>query len=341
MAYTTINKYTDFFNTVTYTATSGTTSVTGVTFQPDLIWAKDRGRAENPPVYDSVRGAGKRFLTSVTTAENDEGSNGISFDADGFTTGQDGSSGQDGENYVAWNWKAGTTSGLSGGTITPSAYSINTTAGFGIYKRTGTATAGTIAHGLGDVPKFIISKNLSSGSNIRCYHVSRGNTKCINLNEQNAEETNSMWNDTTPTSTVYSIGSNNDGNKSGDTFIDYVFCEKRGYSKFNNYVGNNNATRGAFAYTGFKPAFILLKDASGSSDWQILDNKREGYNPDNDRIKANSNQAEDSTDYLDILSNGFKIYSTSGDYNTDGNVFIYAAFGQSIVGTNQIPTTAR
>ena len=127
MAYTTINKYTDFFNTVTYTATSGTTSVTGVTFQPDLIWAKDRGRAENPPVYDSVRGAGKRFLTSVTTAENDEGSNGISFDADGFTTGQDGSSGQDGENYVAWNWKAGTTSGLSGGDITPSAYSINTT----------------------------------------------------------------------------------------------------------------------------------------------------------------------------------------------------------------------
>ena len=344
MAYSTIDKSSLFQNNVLYTGTSGTTDVTGVGFEPSLIWAKDRGRAENPCCYDAVRGGGKRLLTSASNAENDEGSNGISaFNSDGFTCGQDGSSGQDGENYVAWNWKAGTTSGLSGGTITPTAYSINTTSGIGIYHYNCTGANATIAHGLSSAPKMLITKSLGDTSPWAVWHTGLTDaTKYLVLNTTAAEATGAaMWNSTAPSSSVISLGTDGQTNGTGKNNIMYAFSEVTGYSAFGRYKGNGNAS-GPYIYTGFKPSFIMVKRYdSGTINWVIADNKREGYNPDNDPLYPDVNVAEGTADNITICSTGFKIINSGDDYNNDGGYYIYAAFGQPIVGSNGVVATGR
>ena len=337
--YTTINKSTDYQNTVLYSGTGSSQTISGVGFQPDMVWNKRRNGSGNYSINDAVRGSTYEIFPNTSDVQSNQTSGMTAFTSDGFTVDSN-ELNTSGWTYASWNWKAGTTSGLSGGTITPSAYSINTTAGFGIYKRTGTATAGTIAHGLGAVPRFIILKGLTWGSNWRCYHADVGNNKCLNLNENGTPETNTMWNDTTPTDTVYSTGSNNDGNKSGESIIEYVFTEKAGFSKFGKYQGNGNAD-GAFIYTGFKPTWLLIRRTDSADNWTINDNKRLGYNADNNELFANLNNAEDSNDVVDLLSNGFKLRHTAGRHNTEGADYVYAAFGQTIVGTNNVPATAR
>ena len=331
----------DYFSTVLYTGNQpADNAITGVGFSPNFVWVKNRDATTANVLFDTVRGVGKSLYSNTTGTEVTDAAGMKSFDADGFTVGDWSQPNTNGDDYVSWNWKAGTTSGLSGGTITPAAYSINTTSGFGIYQRVGTATAGTIAHGLGAVPKFIIHKGMTWSSNWRCYHVDVGNDKCLNLNETGAAETNTMWNDTTPTDTVYSTGSNNDGNKSGESIIEYVFTEKTGFSKFGKYQGNGNAD-GAFIYTGFKPTWLLIRRTDSEDNWTINDYKRLGYNADNNELFANLNNAEDSNDVVDLLSNGFKLRHTAGRHNTEGADYVYAAFGQTMVGTNNVPATAR
>ena len=347
MAYTTINKSSLYQNTVTYQGTSGTTDVTGVGFQPDWIMTKDRGRAEHLSVYDAVRGGGKRVLTSATNAENDEGSNGISaFNSDGFTCGQDGSSGQDGENYVAWNWKAGTTSGITTNgstTITPSSYSFNQTAGISILKYSGNGTAGAkLAHGLGATPNFYITKRLDDSSFWGVYHDSLTITSnyALRLNTTGTQDASaSYWNGTVADSVNLTLGDYADINGSGNDYICYAFTSKIGYSKFGEYVGNGS-TNGPMIFTGFKPALVILKKYSNTGNWMIYDNKREGYNVDNDHLKVNSTDAEGTSDDLDLLSNGFKLRTSGSGENGSGSNYIYMAFGQSIVGSNNIPATA-
>jgi hypothetical protein len=346
MAYSGISKPSLYFNTKLWTGTGdSTTAVTGVGFQPDWVWVKNRDVADDHMLFDAVRGVTKRLFSNSTGAEGTDAQTLTSFDSDGFTTGTNRATGGDsGNKMVAWNWKAnGSGSSNTDGNIT-STVSANTTAGFSIVKVAKSNTnVATIGHGLGVAPKFIIGKDLDAADNWTCYHASLGNGKGIYLNATNAETSAStFWNSTSPTSSVFTIGSDNTWNSPSILF--YCFAEKKGYSKFGSYTGNANAD-GTFIYTGFKPAFIMAKrtDSSSNGNWIIWDNKRDGYNP-NKALFPNSNSAEQAyaSENIDILSNGWKQRGSS--FGNDGE-FIYMAFAAeplvANVGVNGVPATAR
>ena len=355
MAYTTINKSTDYFNTKLYTGNATTNHAqTGVGFQPDWLWIKERGGSGSHILVDSVRGVSSSSSPFIrTNANGAETTNNLndfikSLDSDGFTLGADSyftDVNKNNSTYTAWNWKAGNSAGSSNtdGSINTTSTSVNTTAGFSISKYTGTGSNATIGHGLGAVPKMIIVKNLDQNDDWYVYHVSRGATKHIILNSTGSGGTNStLWQDTTPTSSVFSIGTNNVVNTSGEKYIAYCFAEKTGYSKFGSYTGNGDAD-GTFVYTGFKPALIIIKSTGNAENWFIFDNKRPGYNLNANHLNPNSSTTEtaSSANTMDILSNGFKMRATNNGINRSGDTFIYAAIGQSLVGTNNTPCTAR
>ena len=346
MAYTTIDNPALFFNTVLYTGdlqdsdgTGHTQSITGVGFQPDWVWHKGRSGARTHLLVDRVRGVSSYnwIASNGNGAELTTNTNGAisSIDSDGITVqnGNDSSSksnnaGKNGETWVFWNWLAGgSTSSNGNGSIT-STVSVNTTAGFSIVSYTGTGSAATIGHGLGVAPRLIIIKNRSSTESWRIYHGDLGATKEIYLDLTSAAGTSSSsFNDTEPTSSVFSVGTGNGTNKSGDNLIAYCFAEKQGYSKFGSYTGNGNAN-GPFIYTGFRPAFLIIKPSSKVEEWTLLDNKRLGFNIDNNYVYPNQNYAEMTADRLDILSNGFKLRSATGELNTSSANMIYIAFAE-------------
>tara|TARA_R100001126_G_scaffold85773_1_gene54278 strand:+ start:683 stop:1744 length:1062 start_codon:yes stop_codon:yes gene_type:complete len=353
MAYTTIDKPTDYFNTITYTGDNTDRSFTGVGFQPDWVWVKARNNTTWHMLFDAVRGAGveKELHSNSTQAEgaSDNVAYGYinSFDTDGFST-IDGTSSSDalnesGRTYVAWNWLAGgSASSNSNGSIT-SSVSANTTAGFSIVSYTGTGSASTVGHGLGAVPKMIIIKSRNTTSLWGVYHQAIGNTHGLFLNATNAATSlSAYWNNTSPTSSVFSVGSDADINKSGDPLIAYCFAEKKGYSKFGSYDGNGNAD-GPFIHTGFKPAWLMIKGYAGTDDWIMMDNKRSGFNSENEYLDANNNSTEsDGSGNIDFLSNGFKIKSTFSSLNYSTGEYIYMAFAESpFVNSNGVPTNAR
>jgi len=333
------------FNTVLYTGNGGNArGITGVGFRPDFVWNKGRDDTWQHIVTDIVRGATKNLYTDANSAEVTDSTRLQSFDSDGFTVGTNNQINNNTDTYVAWNWKAGGGQGSSNtdGSINTTYTSVNTTAGFSISKYTGTGANATIGHGLGVAPAMMIIKATSFTEDWIVYHQSTGNTKKLDLNTANAADASvTYWNNTSPTSSVFSVGTNDRPNKSGATYVAYCFAEKKGYSKFGSYTGNGNAD-GAFVYTGFKPAFVMIKCSSGSNNWVMLDNKRVGYNPDNNRVYADVTNAEDTTDNTDILSNGFKSKFTGGTSNGSGATYIYMAFAENpIVGSNNIPATAR
>ena len=358
MAYTTINKHTDYFNTVTYTGDGNNTkAITGVGFQPDWTAIKIRDASHGTRQWDSTRGSNKELMWHQTNVETTDSSNGWigSWDSDGFTT-QAGSDAtkwnvnKSGNDYVAWNWKAngGTTSSNTDGTIT-STVQVNSTAGFSIVKYTGNGTAGaTVGHGLGAVPKMIITKDLGNGYSWTTYHSSLGATKYLYFNDTNASATYSgHFNDTEPTSSLFTLGTDASTNGSGNNIIAYCFTDVPGYSKFGSYTGNGS-TNGAFVYTGFKPSFVLIKRTSGTDGWILYDTKRETFNVHNLSLEPNNSAAEnDQSSYntIDIISNGFKCRGGSSGSGTgtnqSGGSYIYMAFGQSLVGSNNVPCTAR
>ena len=345
MAYTTINKSTDNFNTVLYTGNDSTQAITGVGFQPDLWWNKSRSGTHSAGVhclYDSVRGVTKRIKSNSTDAESTI-SGVTAFDSDGVTLGSENQSNGGSTNYVAWNWKAGNSSGITTNgstTITPTAYSFNATAGFSIIKYTGNGTTGAkYPHGLGVAPKMVIVKNLGTTDYWNVHHASLGNNSELYLNASDAAP-GSTGNGTTPDSVNIELeGTGNAHNGSGNNYIAYCFAEKTGYSKFGSYTGNGNAD-GTFVYTGFKPTFVLTKGNSAGENWFIHDGTRNTHNPTNKYIRPNLSNAEGSYDHLDLLSNGFKSIS-AGSTNGNNVQQIYMAFGQTLVGSNNIPCTAR
>ena len=343
MAYTTIDKPTDYFNTVLYTGngTAGRT-VTGVGFQPQWLWIKERSNVSTHSLTDIVRGASKRLQSSATDAEFDTGTDNVrSFDSDGFTVGTGGQVNENTETYVCWNWLAGgTASSNTDGGIT-SSVSANTTAGFSIVSYTGTGSAATVGHGLGVALSLYIVKNRSSAQAWRVFVSSLGADKILRLNATNAPSTDtSMWNNTSPTSSVFSIGTPAQVNTSGENYIAYCFAEKKGYSKFGSYTGDGNAN-GNFNYLGFKPSFILLK-GSNTENWSMYDNKRLGYNVDNNVLYPNASSTEGTSDDIDFLSNGFKIRRQTGLLNDNNVEYIYMAFAEApFVTSTGIPTTAR
>ena len=348
MAYTTINKSTDYFNTKIYTGDATTShAITGINFQPDMTWIKSRTSTDTHAIFDAVRGATKRIIPDNNTAEGTQSNGLTSFDSDGFTLGDAGLVNQN-YNYASWNWLAnGTGSANTYGSIN-STVSVNQTAGFSIVKWTGTQSLGTVGHGLNSVPKMIIIKNTSALENWIVYHNSLGNTKNLYLDEANAEHTRSdTFNNTSPTSSVFTVNTATGVNKTGSTMIAYCFEEKTGYSKFGSYTGNGS-TDGTFIYTGFKPAFLIVKNTNAGEAWGMHDNKRPGLGNGNApvghfELQPNLTNAENSSGaagQIDFLSNGFKLRTATNSLNVTQN-YIYMAFGQSLVGSNNVPCTAR
>ena len=344
MAYTTINKSTAHFNTKLYTGNGSARSITGVGFQPDWCWFKNRSTTNGHSIFDAVRGATKNIISNSNAAESTSSNGLTAFASDGFSVGTDGDVNGNGNNIVSWNWKAnGAGSANSDGSVS-STVSVNTTAGFSIVTWTSTGSAHTVGHGLGSTPAMIIMKGRHEANSWMVYHhknTSAPETDYLELNSSNATADWTTWNDTAPTNSVFSLGTWS-GNDAGGTMVAYCFTEKTGYSKFGSYEGNNNSSNNAFIYTGFKPKFLIIRNADATADWVIQDNKRNPINPREDVLLANSNVAEqDWSSYpIDLLSNGFKIRN-NGQGSGTSHTFIYMAFGQSLVGSNNIPCTAR
>jgi hypothetical protein len=353
MAYTTINKSTDYFNTKLYTGNGSLPrAITGVGHQPDFVWIKNRDVGYHHQLYDSVRGTSAGVLYSTLTDAEDSTYQLSSFDSDGYTMGSNlGAVNGNGEDIVSWNWKAnGAGSYNTDGSIT-STVSANTTSGFSIVKWTGSGATATIGHGLGSVPKMIIVKNTQASENWIVYHSTLGSSKHLKLNLTDAEATTGgTWNHTNPTANVFTVHTNTNVNASGNSMIAYCFAEKTGYSKFGKLI-SNGSDDGTFTYTGFAPKLVILKPnvTDDWSNWYMFDTARD-TNLNDKPLYANLNTQEayyggsPATNYaqIDILSNGFKI-RRDGNWGGGGNgtELIYMAFGQSIVGSNNVPCTAR
>jgi len=351
MAYTTINKGSSYFNTKLYTGNgSATQAITGVGFQPDFSWVKNRSSgAAFHRLVDVIRGATKTLYSNSTIAESTADSNGYiaSFDSDGLTVNL-GSSGtgtgtnSSGDNFVTWNWLAnGAGVSNTAGSIT-STVSANTTSGFSIVQAQMNGSGSwTVGHGLGVTPSMIICRGQNVTSVWATYHKSLGAGNYLSLNATDASSANTnVWNNTSPTSSVFSMNATFWSAGSGQNFIAYCFADVKGYSKFGSYTGNGNAD-GTFIYTGFKPAFVLTKRTDGVDWWGMWDSKRLGYNGSNYFLRSNTTDAEANKE-LDILSNGFKIRTTDGGINASGGTYIYMCFAENpFVTSTQIPTTAR
>ena len=337
----------DYFNTLLYTGTGSSNAVTGVGFRPDFVWIKGRDFSDNHNLYDIVRGVEKRIVSNTNGAEEDRPAGLTAFGSDGFTVNTANGENKSSAPICSWNWRAGNSQGSSNtdGTINTTYTSANTTSGFSICKWTGTGSAGTIGHGLGAVPKMIIMKKLSSNVGWVVYHHSDGANKYLRLNTTDAEATDTnMFNNTTPTSSLFSLGTDSDNNGSGATYIAYCFAEKKGFSKFGKYRGNGNATDAPFVYTGFKPQFVLWKRADSAGAWIMMDSKRSSTNVMDDLFEANTSGAEaQSSSYeTDFLSNGFKIRNTNNVFNNSSGTYVYMAFAdQPLVSSNNVPATAR
>ena len=352
MAYTTINKSTDYFNTKLYTGTgtSGSPfSLTGVGFAPDWTWIKRRdGASIGHRLFDRVRGATKYIDSSASSAETTNTSTLTAFGSDGFTLQNEGSVNDGSALFTSWNWKAnGQGSANTDGSINTTYTSVSTTAGFSISQYTGNTTNGaTVGHGLGAVPEMLIGKDLSDTSGWGVWHKDLTNAGYrLNLSTTDAQADDTALfggsSRTAPTSSVFTLGSGGGLNGSNANIM-YAFTSIKGYSKINSYTGNGS-TDGTFVYTGFKPAFVMVKESSSTGSWCIFDNKRLGYNPNNPRLYPNNAGAEDASETIfDIVSNGFKIRGDQSDTNASGQTYIYMCFAEApLVGSNNVPCTAR
>jgi hypothetical protein len=351
MAYTNIDDPSAYFQTALYTGNA--TDNRAITYdgntdmQPDFLWFKTRSTTENHALIDSNRGITKHLRANTTSDEKTKTTLLKSFDSNGFTLGIDSLTNSNGNTLVSWGWKAngGTTSSNTSGTIT-STVQANTTAGFSIVTYTGNGSTGqTIGHGLGVTPDMMIVKNRSGLYNWAVYHKDSNSSPedyYAQLNTTNAFSlATDIFGGSAATSTVIGVKNFNETNASGSNYVAYCFASKQGYSKFGKYVGNGDAN-GPFVYTGFKPAFLMIKRSSSTSNWSMFDNARGTYNSNTPELQANTSSAENSvTGRIDLLSNGFKM-TTSIFPNDSGVTFIYMAFAENPFTTSTgIPTTAR
>tara|TARA_Y100001973_G_C5134878_1_gene299766 strand:- start:1 stop:1092 length:1092 start_codon:yes stop_codon:yes gene_type:complete len=348
MAYTTIDDPTKFFSTTLWVADNASSrSLTGFGHQPDLVWTKHRASgATNPTFTDSVRGGDKQMGTPTNAAE-DSGSHGkiSSFDSDGITV-IDGTNAtyprlyfnslnpfgaSVGGNYVGWSWKAGGTASSNGDGSITSTVSNNSTSGISIGTYTGNGTAGaTVGHGLGANPDVLIVKERGNTNSWVFSHKNLTNQSgyYMLLNTTDAQATDNFFNNTSPTSSVFSTNST-PTNRSSGTYVFYAFKEVKGYSKFGSYTGNGNAD-GTFVYTGFRPAWVMIKRTDGSNSWQIIDNKRNSFNLSDKLLFPDLADAESTSsgNAIDMVSNGFKPKGTGSSTNSSSATYIYMAFAE-------------
>jgi len=316
---------------VTYTGNGGTQSISSLNFQPDFVWIKGRDWGGHHSFTDSVRGATKVLYSNLTNAEGTNTGMLSAFNSNGFTVGSDNDVNKSGQNYVAWAWKAGgTASSNSDGSIT-SSVSANQTYGFSICNYVGNATSGaTFGHGLGSVPKMVIIKSRDSGHDWIVYHESTGNTGALRLNGTNVVDTNIKWfNNTSPSSSVFTLGNTGGTNANGDNMVAYCWSEIAGFSRFGGFTGNGS-TNGPVITTGFKPRWVMIKETGNAANWFIYDSVRGTTNI----LWANTTDSEstigsgDGTNQngLTINSTGFSIPHSLSGTNRNGGTYIYAAF---------------
>ena len=317
-----------FMDATLYTGTGASLAVTNAGgFQPDLVWVKSRSAATDHKLTDSVRGVTKALISDTTGAETTDTQGLTAFGSGGFTVGTNTDYNNSAATYVGWQWKAGgTAASNTSGTIT-SSVSANTTAGFSIVTYTATGTAATLGHGLGVAPQFMIVKCRSSTLDWIVYHTSIGATNYLTLNTTNASAAlSSIWNNTAPTSSVLSIGTDAGVNSNGQTYVAYCWTPIAGYSAFGSYTGNGSSD-GPFIYLGFRPKFVMFKRTDSTGAWYILDTSINSYNEARTSLQANSSAAEvTDTNFLDILSNGFKLRTSGAAVNGSGGTYIYMAF---------------
>jgi hypothetical protein len=319
-----------YFNPVIYTGNGSSRSITGLGFQPGFTWIKDRSAGFYHRLADAVRGAGKELYSNDTGAETTNSVNGYvtSFDSDGFSLGTGIGVNQNGTTYVAWNWRAnGAGSSNTAGSIT-STVSANTTSGFSIVTYTGTGANATIGHGLGVAPRMIIVKRRNGADIWPVYHESIGNTQYLRLQGDNPAGTFNVWQNTSPTSSVFYISTDSTVNTNTGTYVAYCFAEVAGYSRFGSYTGNGS-TDGPFVFCGFRPKYVMYKNSTNSGSWIILDASRSTSNVASARLLANTSDAEaDGTHLVDFLSNGFKLRNSNTNGNESGSTHIFAAFAE-------------
>jgi len=323
------------FNTVLYTGDASTSrAISGVGFSPDWLWIKNRSNTYSHMIYDVVRGAGK-YISADNTGAEATGSHMNSFDSDGFTVSYATSNrtNANGNTYVAWNWLAGTAfsndaSATSVGTIDSSGQ-VNTTAGFSIISYVGSNSNQTVAHGLSSAPELIITKDRDDSRSWTVGESMNGWGKYLTLDTTAASASlTTIWNNTAPTSTVFSLGAHNRANYNGSNFIAYCFHSVEGYSKVGSFSGNNSSN-GTFVYTGFRPAWVIVKASNKTENWFIFDNKRDTFNVADHRQVVNTTGAEsDTLDTLDFLSNGIKFRTNNTAFNGSYE-YIYLAFAES------------
>jgi hypothetical protein len=319
-----IDKPSDYFNTKLYTGNGSTNAITGVGFQPDWVWIKDRDNVRNHVLNDAVRGATENLFSNTTGAEATDTTTLTAFNSDGFTLSSGTKVNGNSINFASWNWK-------------------EQTGVFDIVSFTGNGSARTISHSLGSVPTFYVVKSRSNDTSWACYHQSQGPTKIAGLfNDQSAPEAGAnFFNNTAPTSSVFSVGSDATLNGNGRTFICYLFGDSS-MSKMGSYTGNGS-TNGTFVYLNFKPALIIVKCTSASNEnWMMLDNKRDGYNVENEQLFTNTTGVEESNAEADFLSNGFKLRRDNSRMNGSGATYMYLAFAENpFVTSTGVPATAR
>ena len=350
MAYTTVNDSSAHFQIALYTGNGGTQSITNdgnSNLKPDFMWIKDRSASNDHKLQDSTRGSTYTIESNTNTAQYNDTTAITSFNTDGFTTGNNGNTNTNSNNYVGWQWKAngGTTASNSSGNIT-STVQANTTAGFSIVKYTGNGSSNqTVGHSLGVTPDCLIWKNYdtdTSGWNWKIWHKALTGTNIIVLNSANGEASSNGDVDALPTSTLFTVGTN--GSTNGNTYdiICYAFNSIQGYSKFGKYTGNGNAD-GTFVYTGFKPAFVIQKQINVNGEWWMMkDFKREPFNQVDKNLYPNQSNNEVDTNGIDLLSNGFKCRTSGAGSNGDGAIYMYMAFAENpLVATNNVIALAK
>ena len=342
MAYTTFQPK-DYFNTKLYTGDgNATNAITGVGFQPDWVWIKNRGTTARHVLFDAVRGSQKALFSHLTDAEQSTNQYGTlnSFDSDGFTVADGSSSGErtnnSSENYVSWNWKAGGSGSSNTDGVISATVSADASRGFSIIKYTGSGSASTVGHGLGAAPDITIRKKINATGDWFVHTtLIDGSFDFLKLNTTDAKSNSSLTGFTSTT-----VGVDNDTSQE----IIYAFKSIKGFSKFGRFTGTGSSN-GPFIYTGFKPAFIITKRTSGATgDWQLYDNKRTPFNVADTILFPNGNTADSQASgySMDILSNGFKIRTDNSNKNNSGSGYIYLAFAEMpFVGSNDTPATAR
>jgi hypothetical protein len=331
----TIKKGNSYMDATTYTGNGTSQTITNAaSFRPDLVWIKGRSYADFHTWFDTVRGATLSLSSNLTTAEVTRTTALTAFTSTGFTVSSDTLVNFNANTLVAWQWQAGSSTVTNTSGSISSQVRANTTTGFSIVTWTGTGTPGTVGHGLGVAPKVVISKKRNGTSDWAFWITGFAGTELMEMNATSAKFTGTtVWNSTTPTSTVFSVGSATQTNNSGGTYVAYLWSEISGFSKFGSYTGNGS-TDGVFVFTGFRPKYLMVKSSSAVGNWVIVDTSRNTFNVTNLSLDANNADAEQTgtsstMPTMDLLSNGFKLRTTSAGGNGNGVTYIYMAFAEN------------